>query len=232
MHVGALMDVDWHLVQSRLAELGFNPGPIDGIKGPRTDAAIIAFKRSVGLRPRAYVGPITLAALRPAHNLDQDHLPWMVEALAIKGLHESRHVAQLRRWFDKSVSWIDPREVAWCGAFVATVYRKWKPGIDLPKNPLGARNWQHWGVECDPGLGACLVFWRGSRSGWKGHVGFYHGEDTTHYHVLGGNQRDSVTVSRIAKSRLLSARWPSGAPVQSKRILVTPGGVLTTTNEA
>jgi hypothetical protein len=77
-----------------------------------------------------------------------------------------------------------------------------------------------------------LVFWRGSRKGWKGHVGFYHGEDSTHFHVLGGNQSNAVTVSRIAKSRLLSARWPTGIAVSGKRILVTPGGVLTTTNEA
>jgi tetratricopeptide (TPR) repeat protein/peptidoglycan hydrolase-like protein with peptidoglycan-binding domain len=37
------------LVQSRLAEFGFDPGPADGISGPRTRAAIEAFRASHGL---------------------------------------------------------------------------------------------------------------------------------------------------------------------------------------
>ena len=52
------------------------------------------------------------------------------------------------------------------------------------------------------GLGDVLVF---SRNG-GGHVGFYVGEDTTHYHVLGGNQSDSVNIARIAKNRLFGIR--------------------------
>lgn len=226
------MTVDYRRVQARLKDLGFDPGPIDGVRGPRTDAAVVRFKRSIGFRPRPYIGPLTLAALFPTPAPERAALPWMAEAAAIRGLHEQRNVTALRRWLDRSVAWIDPREIPWCGAYVATCYRKWQPGIMLPQNPLGARNWQSWGRECDPVFGSCLVFWRGSRKGWKGHVGFYHGEDSTHFHVLGGNQSNAVTVSRIAKSRLLSARWPAGIAVSGKRILVTPGGVLTTTNEA
>ncbi len=45
-------------IQDRLLELGFDLGPVYGIRGPRTDAAIVAFKRSVGLRPRPYLGPL------------------------------------------------------------------------------------------------------------------------------------------------------------------------------
>ncbi len=40
-----------------LARIGFNPGPIDGIRGPQTDAAIVAFKRSIGFNPRPYRCP-------------------------------------------------------------------------------------------------------------------------------------------------------------------------------
>ena len=46
-----------------------------------------------------------------------------------------------------------------------------------------------------------------------GHVGFYVGEDGTHYHVLGGNQDDAVSIAKIAKSRLVASRWPKGVPV-------------------
>lgn len=39
------------LVQQQLHELGFKPGPRDGSLGPRTENAIIAFKKSEGINP-------------------------------------------------------------------------------------------------------------------------------------------------------------------------------------
>lgn len=225
------MEIDIRWLQTRLRDLGFDPGPIDGIRGPRTDAAIVAFKRSIGFRARPYVGPLTLAALQDART-QPTSIPWMTEAALVRGLHEVRNTSRLRAWFDRTVAWIDPREIPWCGAFIATCYRKVEPDIRLPENPLGARNWQHWGKSCDPVFGALLVFWRISKSHWAGHVGYYHGEDATHFHVLGGNQSNAVTVSRVAKSRLLSSRWPAMHPVTGKRIHLTPGGVPTTINEA
>lgn len=223
-------DVRW--VQTRLKTLGYDPGPIDGIRGPRTDAAIRAFKRSIGFRDRAYVGPLTLQALRPKTQTERPSLPWMAEAEAIRGLHEYRDTAALRRWWDRSVAWIDPREIPWCGAFVATCHRLADPDVALPDNPLGARNWLRWGMACKPVFGATLVFWRVSRTSWQGHVGFYHGEDDTHFHVLGGNQSNAVTVTRVAKSRLLGARWPDGELITGRPIYLTPGGVPISTNEA
>lgn len=40
-------NVSW--TQSRLIELGYDPGPVDGIFGPRTSAALRAYQRDVGL---------------------------------------------------------------------------------------------------------------------------------------------------------------------------------------
>lgn len=50
-------------LQTRLRELGFDPGPIDGVFGPRTAAAVRAFQESVGIRPDAVVGPVTRSAM-------------------------------------------------------------------------------------------------------------------------------------------------------------------------
>lgn len=225
-----MTQIDYRWVQSRLRALGFDPGPVDGVRGPRTDAAVRAFKRSVGLRDRAFIGPITLAALEPAR--ETARIPWMAEAGAIMGLHEGRDTSRLRAWFDRSVAWFDPREVPWCGAFVATCLRKWQPDIQIPANPLGARNWIAFGKNCAPVFGSVMVFWRGSPGGWQGHVGFNHGEDATHFHILGGNQSNAVTVTRIAKSRFITARWPAGFAVIGQRIEVTPGGIPVSENEA
>ena len=76
--------------------------------------------------------------------------------------------------------------------------------------------------------GAVLVFERGT----GGHVGFAIGQDDTHFYVLGGNQSDAATIARIAKSRLLSARWPATVPVRPQRLpTMTSGAFLSTTNE-
>jgi hypothetical protein len=73
-----------------------------------------------------------------------------------------------------------------------------------------------------------LVFERGS----SGHVGFAIGEDDANFFVLGGNQSDAVTIARIAKSRLLGARWPNTFPARLQRLpTMKPGEFLTTTNE-
>jgi Putative peptidoglycan binding domain len=51
-------------VQSGLAAVGCYKGAIDGIFGPKTDAAVLAFQEASGLDPDGEVGPGTEAKLR------------------------------------------------------------------------------------------------------------------------------------------------------------------------
>lgn len=50
-------------LQTLLRNEGFNPGPIDGIFGSQTHAAVLAFQRSKGLVPDGIVGVLTWTAL-------------------------------------------------------------------------------------------------------------------------------------------------------------------------
>ncbi len=50
-------------LQQKLASLGFSPGPIDGIFGPKTRAAVLAFQRSRGIAVDGIVGPQTWGRL-------------------------------------------------------------------------------------------------------------------------------------------------------------------------
>jgi uncharacterized protein (TIGR02594 family) len=95
----------------------------------------------------------------------------------------------------------------WCGVFAAICVQE--DGLAPPPIAVRARAWATWGLNIRPELvapGAVLVF---ERPG-GGHVGFYVGEDRTAYHVLGGNQGDAVTITRILKTRCVARRWPAG----------------------
>ena len=51
-------------IQTFLSCNGFNPGPIDGLTGSRTDGAIKSFQKTVGLSADGVVGPATKQAMR------------------------------------------------------------------------------------------------------------------------------------------------------------------------
>ena len=51
-------------IQTFLNCNGFNPGPIDGLAGSRTDGAIKSFQKTVGLSADGVVGPATKQAMR------------------------------------------------------------------------------------------------------------------------------------------------------------------------
>lgn len=137
------------------------------------------------------------------------------EALALYGVQEIVGAGSnltIIEWRDElnqagvKISGFSDDDVAWCGLFAAIVtYRRKKKPKEVVESPLWARNWLQYGIGTDqPSLGDILVF---KRNG-GGHVGFYIGEDASHYHVLGGNQGNAVNIKRLEKARLLGARRP------------------------
>lgn len=54
-------------LQGRLKNLGHDPGPIDGLLGPKTEAAVRAFQAAHGLTVDGVAGPRTLGVLEEVH---------------------------------------------------------------------------------------------------------------------------------------------------------------------
>ncbi|MEJ8572109.1 TIGR02594 family protein [Microbaculum marinum] len=224
-------------IQTALRSQGFDPGPLDGIWGRATMAAVKEFQKRHGLAVDGVVDDATEGALfaQSAALPDLSRFVWMSEARRLRGVKEVEGPASnptIIDWAEGAGIDYKGDDVPWCGLFAAHCIGSTLPDEPLPQNPLGARNWARFGVPSEPVWGAVMVFWRGSRDGWQGHVGFYNGEDGTAYSVLGGNQSDSVNTTRIAKARLLEARWPAtAAHLRGARVRTSATGALSE-NEA
>ena len=100
-------------------------------------------------------------------------------------------------------------ETAWCGGFVGGVLAKAGLGRHIPKSFPMARSWLTAGSKLNnPAYGCVVVFWRGSRTGSSGHVGFVVGRDKRgNLMVLGGNQGDAINIKPFSTARVLGYRW-------------------------
>lgn len=99
-----------------------------------------------------------------------------------------------------------------------------KNGVEINKD-----EWQV--VEKDKAmLGDSLIFQRPG----GGHIGMYIGESKTHFYVMGGNQNNMYSITRISKDRLVAVRRPYYAiqPGAVKKYFLEDSGVPITSNEA
>lgn len=223
---------------------------MDGAAGRALYRGLEVFQASEGLEITGIADEETVKALRrspPSAKSDLimfEKVPpipaepvWMREARRLMGVREvvgkgSNPV--IMGWAKRFGGWVasffTDDDIAWCGLFMAHVLGLTLPREALPANPLGALNYNKFGRKlADPALGAIMTF---TREG-GGHVGLYVGEDETHFHVLGGNQKNSVSITRVARDRLSDIRWPkTGEPERRGRVYLSAAGVPATRNEA
>ena len=231
------MTYDVRDLQSRLQMLGYYRGRVDGIVGPKTEAAIIAFKVARGLRARAYVGPLTMAALVKASTAlrpmdpPANQPPWLNELAAVLGWHEVRDNAALRAWLRTDGRALgDPAALPWCGDATETAILRALPSEplvdDTRGNPYWARNWQTFGVPCGQVVGAAVPMVRQG----GGHIAFLLGvsPDRRKIRCRGGNQSNMVSDAWFDTGAVLDYRWPRTWPAafQTPAPVMDPGGAI------
>ena len=100
--------------------------------------------------------------------------------------------------------WVKEDELAWCGAFVNWVLKL--SGYEYT-GKLNARSWLEIGEEVkEPQVGDLAIFWRGSKDGIYGHVGFFTKKVGMMITILGGNQNNQVCFGNYQASQLLGYR--------------------------
>lgn len=207
--------LNWAAVQLRLSKHGFDPGPIDGLRGRRTLRAIRRFQEARDLVPDGIIGPEThralFGALVPGEVPQFDVHPWYDEAMRLVGIREDTSSAsnpEILGWAEDLDLAYGDDDIPWCGLFVAHCIGSTLPDEPLPANPLGSRSWEAFGVPVEPQKGALLTFWRESKRSGLGHACFCQEVTESHFVVVGGNQGDQVSVTRVAKDRHVGSRWP------------------------
>ena len=133
---------------------------------------------------------------------------------SIKEIGGSMDNPQIMAMLKLDMGWPESDEVPWCSAFVNYI-------CYLCRHPrskdLRARSWLTIGKGIasldDVEVGDIVILKRGKGEqpgpevlNAPGHVGFYAGQFGEFIEVLGGNQGDTVKISRYPKNRLLGLR--------------------------
>lgn len=204
------------------ALVAYNGGPARAdawIKANRDDSVIP--KESADYYKKVRKGLGTLAAGAPAL---QSHLK---VASAFLGASEGKDGGAIAAFIKKAAGIdIDPRQTAWCAAYVNAVLGS--QGIE-GTGKLNARSFLDFGEAVDsPSKGDIVVLSRGDPNGWKGHVGFFAGYDANgKVKVLGGNQGNAVSVASYDAGRILGFRRPpsvGNTAEANERLAKLPGG--------
>lgn len=226
-------------IQARLKVHGFYSGPVDGIPSPSTSAGIVRFKISKGLLGRDYVGPITEGELRKEPSSKQappkvaSEPLWLRRARQEIGVAEiagKQHSKRVLSYWELSKLPFRDDETPWCAGFVGAMLEDC--GIVSTRSGM-ARSYDKWGQPCGPIPGAIVTFWRGSKTGGSGHVGFLTGRDQHgNLMILGGNQGDAVNIKPFSTERLIGYRWPKGFDPSGAALSTVASDGKVSTNEA
>lgn len=155
---------------------------------------------------------------------------WLSAARDLIGLKEIKGTVHepriLKLWKDAGLGHITDDETAWCAAFVGGTLNA--ADIVGTRKP-NARSFCDWGLDVfENGALAmplgCIAVLSRPPSEWQGHVGYAVGYTPDgKIAILGGNQKDAVSIAKFDPGRVIAARWPkTGNPFDIRMLRRLP----------
>ena len=199
-------------LQSRLIEMGFNPGRVDGIYGPLTELAVKDFQRSVGAKVDGHCGPATIIALLRLTKTISGGAPTLLRESAV---HKNRGPALANK-----VIVLDPGSHRDAGEITHDIARR----IEGRLLALGATVFLTRGAANDPSEGERISFTNASKAELlisihtdfsdnpmaNGVATFFYGSDAHGVHSIVGERFASLVQREIcARTDLLNCRTHS-----------------------
>lgn len=160
-----------------------------------------------------------------------DYPEWFRLGLHDLGFHETGNNQGIERFIAEAHT--GELGQPWCAIWVnAKLEQSGVPGSRSPSSQ-SFRTHAAFVALAGPAPGAIVVYWRGSRAGGEGHVGFYVDETATHVRTLGGNESDLVQIEPLPKDTATfglvgppSYFWPKSVPLPKIGAIPTPAGSL------
>lgn len=129
------------------------------------------------------------------------HISVAIGELGTKEILGDEHNPRILEYL-KSVGLPGRDEIPWCAAFVNWCLKE--AGFNGTGKGL-AKSYLSWGMECGPSIGAIAIMNRGVDH-TKGHVSFVLQDNGDFVYTIGGNQRDSVTITTVLRKNIISFR--------------------------
>lgn len=147
-----------------------------------------------------------------------DPAPWLTVAreemkAGVAELVGAKHTARIVEYHGTTTLKATADEVPWCSAFA-----NWctlQTGI-MGTRLANARSWLKWGKELKEPVLGCIVVLTRSADPASGHVAFFLREAAGKVYLLGGNQGNRISEAPYLKTRVLSYRWPTDAPLPAE----------------